>query len=256
VLFDSGGRQITSNPQHKAVVVLPTYNEGGSIQSVVTGILDQQTEISTHALHILVVDSRSTDGTLDQLAKLQKKHAAVSLLDCPQRGLGRAYIVGFQHAMDQLNPDLIIQMDCDGQHDPANIPMFIHIIQHGFDCVIGSRFVSGSQMVQFSRYRTLISKLGNGLIRWSGRIAIRDCTSGYRCMRASILKQCQFSRFRTTGYSFQSSLVSELTRRNARVMEYPIIFDERAHGVSKLRMADKWGFMLNMLFIFMNRRRQ
>ncbi|MDA0945317.1 MAG: hypothetical protein O3A77_04585, partial [bacterium] len=65
--------------------------------------------------------------------------------------------------------------------------------------VIGSRFVSGSQMVQFSRYRTLISKLGNGLIRWSGRIAIRDCTSGYRCIRASILKQCQFSRFRTTG---------------------------------------------------------
>ena len=178
-----------------AVVVLPTFNEAKNIVKIIDAIFLQQSKISTHKLHILVVDSDSPDGTKRVVELEQKKHDNLHVITFKKRGLGLAYIAGFKHAIHTFsNLDLLLQMDSDGQHDANMIPVFINILNYNLDCVIGSRFVSGGELVNFSLKRRLISKVGNALIRIIGGIQnISDCTSGFRCIRASFINNCQFN---------------------------------------------------------------
>jgi dolichol-phosphate mannosyltransferase len=230
-----------------ACVVLPTYNEAENVKLVVPRIFEKSTKVSTHDIYVLVVDDNSPDGTQEVIRDLMQIYKSLHLIVGEKEGLGAAYIRGINHAIEQWNPELILQMDADGQHDAALIPLFVSLSHYGFSVIIGSRFTTGGELVNFSLRRRIISYTGNWMIRFLGGIPrIRDCTSAYRCIRADLLKQCDFSFLSTRGYSFLSSMLCELLRNGARVIEIPIIFAERPHGVSKLALRDQIEFLVNI----------
>ncbi len=230
-----------------ACIVLPTYNEAENIEYVVEGIFRQATKISSHDLHVLVVDDNSPDNTQDKVKNLQSKHENLHLISGQKKGLGEAYKRGFAHAQNLLSPDLIFEMDADRQHDPELIEIFVLLANHGFDLIIGSRFAPGGSTPDFSFWRKTISVLGNWIIRFLGGIPkLHDCTSGFRCIKADYLTKCNLNFLSTRGYSFQSSLLCELLRNGAKVIEVPITFPDRIHGKSKLSLRDQVEFLINI----------
>lgn len=233
-----------------ACVILPTYNEAENIKNVVRGIFRQTERISSHDLHVLVVDDSSPDGTQDVVRELQKDLPRLHMITGEKNGLGEAYKRGMSHAIQSLSPDLIFEMDADGQHDPDMIPIFVYLANNGFSLIIGSRFAPGGATPDFSLRRRMISYLGNWMIRFLGGIPrIRDCTSGYRCIKAELIPKCNLNFLSTRGYSFQSSLLCELLRNGAKIIEVPIVFPDRTHGQSKLSFEDQIEFLINIVKI-------
>jgi dolichol-phosphate mannosyltransferase len=231
----------------KACVVLPTYNEAKNVPIIIPAIFEQAGKIDSHDLCVLVVDDNSPDGTQDQVKKMMCKYKNLYLITGEKKGLGEAYKKGFDYAIERLDPDLIFEMDADLQHDPSLIPLFISLTHYGFSMVIGSRFTTGGSTPNFSFKRRLLSLIGNWMIRCIGGLPnIQDCTSGYRCIKAALIKKCDLSFLSTRGYSFQSSLLCELLKHGARVAELPITFPDRQHGKSKLSFRDQCEFLLNI----------
>ncbi len=231
----------------KACVILPTYNEAENIQLVIQNIFKQATKIASHDLHVLVVDDNSPDNTQGIVRELMDQYCNLHLLTGQKKGLGEAYKRGIKYAQDLLSPDLIFEMDADGQHDPKLIPLFILLANHGFSLIIGSRFAPGGATPDFSFWRKAISLLGNWMIRFLGGIPrIQDCTSGFRCIKSESLAKCNLKFLSTRGYSFQSSLLCELLRTGAKVIEVPITFPDRIHGESKLSLKDQVEFIINI----------
>lgn len=239
-----------------ACIVLPTYDEADNVALLLPAIFAQQAWLGTHELHVLVVDDESPDGTQDVVRRLAASEPRLHLITGARRGLGEAYKRGLRHAIDRLEPELVLQMDADLQHDPALIPLFVTLAGHGFDVVIGSRFAPGGSTPDFSPYRRFLSHAGNWLIRVVGGMPrIADCTSGYRCLRASLVERCDLRFMSTRGYSFQSSLLCELVRQGARLIEVPIVFADRKRGASKLALRDQLEFLLNLPRLRRNRGR-
>jgi len=233
-----------------AVIVLPAYNEAQNLSVLIPRIMDQQDRVTTHWLHVLVVDDNSPDGSGEVVRELKKQFDTLHLITGEKKGLGDAYRRGFDYAMKTLNPDLIFQMDADLQHDPDLIPRFVTLAGQGYSLVIGSRFVPGGGTPGFNARRLMLSRLGNWLLRTvAGLSPIRDCSSGYRCIQADLLARCDLSSFSAHGYSFLSSLLNELVRNGARVIETPIIFKARIHGTSKLSFKDQMEFIVNLFRI-------
>ena len=235
------------NSKLKICFVLPTYNEEENIENIIKQILEQEEHQNSHTFSILVVDDNSSDDTQSIVKRLISINQNIHLISGQKKGLGDAYKRGFAFALDDLNADLIFQMDSDGQHDPSLIPTFISSIEEGKDVIIGSRFADGGTTPDFSFSRLFMSKVGNLLVRYVGGITqVRDCTSGYRAIRASYLKELDFSYLSTRGYSFQSSLICDLAWRGADIFEIPIEFSSRKGGDSKLALRDQIEFLLNI----------
>ncbi len=235
------------NTNFKICFVLPTYNEEENIGNIIQQILKEEKSLSKHTFTILVVDDNSTDETQTIVQRYISLNSKVHLVTGQKKGLGDAYKRGFKYALNDLKADLIFQMDSDGQHDTSLIPDFVSYIEEGKDVVIGSRFVEGGTTPDFSFSRLLMSKVGNLLVRYVGGITqLQDCTSGYRAIRASYLKDLDFSYLSTRGYSFQSSLICDLAWRGADISEIPIEFSSRQGGDSKLALRDQIEFLLNI----------
>ena len=229
-------------------IVLPTYNEAENVKELIPAIFEQAGKISTHDLHVLVVDDNSPDGTASVVRELMEGNPRLHLISGEKKGLGEAYKRGIAHALRELQPDLIFEMDADLQHDPAMLPLFVTLANSGFGLVIGSRFISGGTTPNFKWYRKLISHCGTRLVRLFGGIeALTDCTSGYRCLKVDVLAKCSLGGLATRGYSFQSALLCEMIRNGARVIEIPIVFSERKRGKSKLSLPDQIEFVINLL---------
>ena len=235
------------NTNFKICFVLPTYNEDENIENIIQQILKDEKNQSKHTFSILVVDDNSTDETQAIVQRYTSLNSKVHLVTGQKKGLGDAYKRGFNYALNDLQADLIFQMDSDGQHDTSLIPHFVSSIEEGRDVVIGSRFVEGGTTPDFSFSRLIMSKVGNLLVRYVGGITqVKDCTSGYRAIRASYLKELDFSYLSTRGYSFQSSLICDLAWRGANISEIPIEFSSRQGGDSKLALRDQIEFLLNI----------
>ena len=231
----------------KACVILPTYNEAENVGIVISGIFSQSTRIKSHDLHVLVVDDNSPDGTQKIVSSLMGKYPNLHMITGKKEGLGNAYKRGIEYSRNEILPNLVFQMDADRQHDPTLIPLFIDLANHGFSLVIGSRFAPGGSTPDFSFRRKLISRIGNWMIRFLGGLPrIHDCTSGFRCIKWGVLENCEFSYLSTRGYSFQSSLLFELLRNGAKVIEVPIVFPDRIAGESKLSIWDQVDFVANI----------
>jgi dolichol-phosphate mannosyltransferase len=240
-----------------ACIILPTYNEAKNVSVLIPQIFDQQSQIQSHHLIVIVVDGKSPDGTGKVVKSLQKRYLYLHLLEDRDNGLGEAYIKGMKYAIDNFDADVIIQMDADLQHDPKMLPIFLTLYQFGFTLVVGSRYVQGGQTPEFTFYRKFLSGLGNFLVRlFSGVPRIHDCTSGFRCIKSELIEKCDFSDMSVRGYSFQSSLLYELLRNGAKILEIPIIFGARIYGTSKLAFRDQIEFLANLFRIRFHKSRE
>jgi dolichol-phosphate mannosyltransferase len=237
-----------------ACIVMPTYNEAANLPELFPKIFEQQAKIPTHEVHVLVVDDDSPDGTALVVGEWMKQTPRIHLLSGQKRGLGEAYKRGIAHALKILEPELVLQMDADQQHDPTLIPLFIALTGYGFSVVIGSRFAPGAGRPALSFRRRLISRLGTILVRLAaGLPRLHDCTSGYRCIRADLIARCDLGPLAARGYAFQSSLLSKLLWKGGRVVEIPILFAPRVHGVSKLSLRDQISFITNLGRLWLSR---
>ena len=233
-----------------ACLVLPTYNERSNLQVVLPRILEQAARIPTHDFHVLVVDDNSPDGTAEVIREAMPRQTNLHLLTGEKRGIGDAYKRGMTHALDHLGASLLLEMDADGQHDPALLPDFIKLCAAGENrLVIGSRFLAGAATPEFGPFRRALSRTGSFLVRLCWGIGpVSDCTSGYRCFPADVLRRSRldFYRLPTRGYSFQSALLFELINQGAQVAELPLVFAPRLDGESKLKLRDCFEFLITL----------
>ena len=212
----------------KTVIIVPTYNEKGNIETVYQKIFK-----AANNCHLLIVDDNSPDGTGKIANELAKKDSRVKVLHRTEKsGLGSAYISGMEYALKN-GFGVIIAMDADLSHDPANLPHMIQLIKK-YDLVIGSRYVKDGGMVNWGMGRFFISRLANHFCRFLLGISQQDCSGGYKCYRADILKKIDLNSIFSKGYSFQVEILYRALRKNARVVEIPIIFVNRHEGESKL----------------------
>jgi len=234
----------------KIVIILPTYNEKENISLMIDALLKQFARISHH-MSILVVDDNSPDGTADVVRAAGSKVPNVFLLTGEKRGLGAAYIRGMKHAIDVLHADVVMEMDSDFSHKPEDVPRLIEAIDQGADFVIGSRYVPGGCIPQdWGLLRRMISKWGNVFARYvAGIYSVRDCTAGFRAIRADIIKQIDLDALRVRGYAFQISLLHEAIVNGAMVREIPVHFVDRERGITKMGISDISEFMLNAWWI-------
>jgi dolichol-phosphate mannosyltransferase len=212
----------------KACVVLPTYNEAGTIREVIERVLT-----SSDAAHVLVVDDNSPDRTgriADEIAAAEPR---VEVLHRPGKaGLGPAYLAGFRHAIGK-GFDAMIEMDSDFSHDPADVPRLIAAAERA-DVVIGSRYVAGGRTRNWSRARETLSRAGNLYARALLGFRLQDATSGFRCYRRAVLEAISLDEVRTEGYSFQIEMAWRAWVLGFVVTEIPIVFSERREGASKM----------------------
>jgi dolichol-phosphate mannosyltransferase len=234
----------------KLVIVLPTYNERENIQALIPALQDTLRAVPYQS-HILVVDDNSPDGTADAVRSLMKEHGNLHLITGEKRGLGAAYIRGMQHALAALGADVVVEMDSDFSHDPADLPRLLKTLDAPADFVIGSRYVPGGSIPSsWSWQRRANSRLGNLVARYvAGLYRVHDCTAGFRAIRSSVLRQIDFGTLRVKGYAFQIALLHRAVGLGAKVAEIPVHFVDRKLGESKLGISDIVEFLVNAWWI-------
>jgi dolichol-phosphate mannosyltransferase len=213
----------------RALVIVPTYNESGSIREVARRLFDATGDRAD----LLIVDDGSPDGTADVVKELQTTDARIHLLERPGKlGLGTAYVTGFKWALER-GYDAVVEMDADLSHDPADVPRLLDALE-GADAVIGSRYVPGGGVGNWGRTRRALSGAGNLYARmWLG-YRVKDSTSGFRAYRTEALQKLDLDGVHSQGYSFQVELTRRFHRAGATITEVPITFIERATGKSKM----------------------
>ena len=212
----------------EAWVVLPTYNEAPNLARMVEQIASVDAK-----LRIVVVDDASPDGTGAIADALRAKDPRVHVIHRTERGLGTAYLAGFKEAMAQ-GGQALLTMDCDFSHDPAVIPQLLKALESP-DVVIGSRYVQGGRIEGWPVHRKLLSRVANRFVHALFDIGAKDCTSGYRLYRSSVVLGIEWENVRSTGYSFLvESLYWASRQEGARLVEVPITFRDRTQGSSKL----------------------
>ena len=212
-------------------VIIPTYNERDNLDDIVS-----RTRHAVPDAHILVVDDNSPDGTGELAEKLALTDQHVHVLHRTQKaGLGAAYLAGFDWALER-GYQVLVEMDADGSHDPAELPRLLGALA-GADLVVGSRWVRGGTVRNWPRSREVLSRGGNAYARIMLRLAVHDATGGYRAYRAATLRQIGLHDVRSQGYCFQIELTLRTARAGLTVAEVPITFTERARGTSKMNRA-------------------
>ena len=216
--------------------VVPTYNEAPNVELLLRRLTGLYAEPDTA---FLIVDDESPDGTARLVRAFAASHGRVHLLEGPRRGLGRAYVRGMSHALETLGADVIVQMDADFSHDPADARRLLGRLRDGADVAIGSRYTAGGRLDSgWPAGRRLLSRWGNRLARWiAGVRGVRDCTSGFKAIRAEALRAAKVADIGARGHAFQVVLLHRLLAAGARVVEEPILFRDRAHGKTKLGMG-------------------
>jgi len=210
------------------LVIIPTYNELESLPVIVSAVRETAPNV-----HILVADDNSPDGTgqlADQLAAAdQNVHV---LHRTAKNGLGAAYLAGFDWAKDH-NYSVVVEMDADGSHRAIDLPVLLNALVNA-DVVLGSRWISGGEVVNWPLGRKILSRGGNLYTRILLNIPLHDATGGFRAYRLTALEQIDLSAVQSQGYCFQVDLAWRCVQAGLRVIEVPITFVERALGESKM----------------------
>ncbi|GAB26061.1 polyprenol-phosphate mannosyltransferase [Gordonia polyisoprenivorans NBRC 16320 = JCM 10675] len=215
----------------KALVVIPTFNERENLPLIIGRL---QTALS--AIHVLVVDDSSPDGTgevADELAAADVAGRIHVLHRVDKDGLGKAYLAGFAWGLAR-DYEVIIEMDADGSHAPEQLPALLAAINDGADLVIGSRYVKGGELVNWPRRREILSRGANTYARLALGAGIHDITAGYRAYRRAVLEKISLDTVESAGYCFQIDLAWRSIQTGFDVREVPITFTEREIGQSKM----------------------
>jgi dolichol-phosphate mannosyltransferase len=212
-----------------AWLVLPTYNEAENLEPLVAAALANL----PGAARVLVVDDNSPDGTgqiADRLAAAQER---VEVLHRPRKeGLGPAYVAGFRQALG-AGAGRILEMDSDFSHDPADLGRLLAATERA-DVAIGSRYVAGGGVENWSRLRQAISRGGSAYARIVLGLPIRDLTGGFKCFRREVLERIELEEISSRGYAFQVEMTYRAVELGFEVVEVPIVFHERRAGASKM----------------------
>ena len=213
----------------KATVCLPTYNERENLEPMVRAL-------GEHGVRVLVIDDGSPDGTGEIADRLASELAYVDVLHRPRKeGLGPAYVAGFRRALSD-GAELILEMDCDFSHDPADVPRLIAATADA-DLVIGSRYVEGGSIPSWGPVRRAISYGASLYARLWLRWSVRDATTGFKCFRREVLERIELDTISAKGYAFQIEMTYRAVRAGFRVRELPVVFVDREVGGSKMSRA-------------------
>jgi dolichol-phosphate mannosyltransferase len=221
----------------KTQIILPTYDEAQNLALMIEHLLS----LSIPDVNILIIDDNSEDGTGKIADALRAKNSnRISVMHRSGKlGLGTAYVTGFQWALEH-GADCIIQMDCDFSHSPSYLPDFVSKINE-YDVVIGSRYVQGGRLdPRWSGWRYFLSKWANGIwVRLILGTQVRDATAGFKCWSRRALERIPLARVRSNGYVFQVEMAYLCEKLGMRILEWPIYFEDRRIGKSKMTVPVK-----------------
>ncbi|MGH2744608.1 MAG: polyprenol monophosphomannose synthase [Thermoleophilaceae bacterium] len=218
-----------------AWLILPTYNEAENLEAMVWAALPQLASTG-HEPVILVVDDASPDGTGKIADRLAAELDELRVLHRPGKdGLGRAYLAGLELALAE-GAQLLLQMDCDFSHDPADLPRLVAAAAAA-DVVLGSRYVPGGGVENWALHRRILSRGGSAYARLILGVPVRDLTGGFKCWNRSALERIDLTDVDTHGYGFQIETTYRAVQAGLTVTEVPILFRERREGQSKM---DTW----------------
>jgi len=212
----------------KTLVIIPTYNELENLPRLLPEVLAKD-----HSIDILIVDDNSPDGTAGFVEREMQTNSKLHLVKRPSKqGLGTAYIAGFKYAL-QHNYDYIFEMDADFSHDPNEILKFLVEIKNA-DLVIGSRYVTGVNVINWPMRRLLLSWFANLYTRFITGMPVHDATGGFKCFRKEVLEKINLDKVRSNGYAFQIEMNFKAWKNGFKLKEIPIIFVDRVKGKSKM----------------------
>ncbi len=216
--------------EHK-LVIIPTYNEKENIEKMIRKVFSLPTNFE-----ILVIEDGSPDGTGKIVKNLQKEFPEkLHMLERSGKlGLGTAYLTGFKWGLDH-NYDYIFEMDCDFSHNPDDLEhLFKACSEEGADLAIGSRYISGINVINWPLGRVLMSYFASVYVRLVTRMSVMDTTAGFKCYRSEVLKTIDLDNVRLKGYGFQIEMKFTAWKHGFNLVEVPIIFTERQEGTSKM----------------------
>jgi dolichol-phosphate mannosyltransferase len=215
----------------RVVVIIPTYDERDNVRPITARVRS-----AVPAADVLVVDDNSPDGTGQIADAIAAADGQIQVLHRGAKaGLGAAYIAGFRWALDQ-GYDAMIEMDADGSHQPEELPRLLAALEDA-DVVLGSRYVPGGKVANWTRSREILSRGGNTYARLMLNIPVHDATGGYRAYRATTLRKIGLDNVESQGYCFQIDLTLRAIQAGLKVVEVPITFVERTCGASKMSNA-------------------
>lgn len=212
----------------KTLVIIPTYNESENIEKIVPVVLEKDSSI-----HVLIVDDNSPDGTGKIADSMSQESDRIFVIHRQNKaGLGTAYLTGFKFALAK-GYDLIFEMDCDFSHDPKYLPHFLKAIRDA-DLVLGSRYISGVNVINWPMSRLLLSYFANVYSRMVTGLKVKDATGGFKCFRRKVLEAIELDRVKSNGYSFQIEMSFRAWKKGFKIKEIPIVFEDRKVGQSKM----------------------
>ena len=216
-----------------SVVIIPTYNEKENIENIIRAVLS----LPEHAFHILVIDDGSPDGTADIVKGLMAdefKHEVHLVQRTGKLGLGTAYIAGFKWALEH-GYEYIFEMDADFSHAPKDLPrLYNACANEGYDVAVGSRYVSGVNVVNWPMGRVLMSYYAAKYVRMVTGVPLHDTTAGFVCYRRKVLETINLDAIRFKGYAFQIEMKFTSYKLGFKIKEVPVVFVNRELGTSKM----------------------
>ncbi len=214
----------------RATICLPTYNERDNLEQMLHALGG----VLRDGDRVLVIDDGSPDGTGEIADRLAAELGFVDVLHREQKeGLGPAYLAGFRRVLAG-DAELVLEMDCDFSHDPADVPRLISAAEQGADLVLGSRYVPGGSIPDWGLARRAVSSAGNLYARIFLQSPIHDLTGGFKCFRRRVLESIDLDAIDSKGYAFQIETTYRARRAGFRVEEVPIVFVDRERGGSKM----------------------
>jgi dolichol-phosphate mannosyltransferase len=227
---------VTRPPDGPAWVVLPTYDEAENVVPMIEAVLGVA-DAEGIAIRVLVVDDGSPDGTAGLAEGVAARDARVAVMRRgAKEGIGPAYRAGFRRALAE-GAGAVVEMDCDFSHDPAVVPALLAALDDGADLALGSRYVGGGRVENWTAWRRAVSRGGCLYAQAVLRAPVRDLTGGFKAFRADALRAIDYRTARAKGYAFQVELTYRALRAGLRVTELPIVFRERREGESKMSGA-------------------
>ncbi|PZE55777.1 MULTISPECIES: polyprenol monophosphomannose synthase [unclassified Curtobacterium] len=221
----------------RTLVIVPTYNEAENVADILDRVLGVVPEA-----HVLVVDDGSPDGTGDLVASRAADDDRVYLLRRSGKlGLGTAYVAGFRWGLER-GYELLVEMDADGSHPADRLPALIAAVADADPAddvmlAIGSRWTTGGSVVDWPKHRELLSRGGNAYARIMLRLDVHDITAGFRVYRADVIARMALDEIDSKGYCFQVDMTLRVHDLGGAIVEVPIRFRDRVHGVSKMSQA-------------------
>ena len=219
--------------QSNCVVIIPTYNEKENIEAIIKAVLGL-----SHQFDILVIDDNSPDGTAAIVKGLipQCDNRLHILERSGKLGLGTAYIAGFKWALER-NYEYIVEMDADFSHKPADLLRLHEACVNGADVAIGSRYITGVNVVNWPMGRVLMSYYASAYVRIVTGMPVRDTTAGFVCWSAKVLRTIHLDEIKFKGYAFQIEMKFTAYKYGFKIVEVPIIFENRVLGTSKMNTS-------------------